>query len=235
MTGKQKCKILKQIRKQIADANDIRYVIEECSHKGKCKGTCPRCEWEVRMLERELEKRRLSGKKVALAGISAGVIVSSATACTPVEIMERAFNKLIGNEIEGNMALEGDVPYTPDTLQPLEGETEIVEPLMGDPVPESDISYPGEIVEETAVGEVVADVDGLIALPETDYDPDDEPEFAGVPPFECETETDPEWEGEAEIPVLEGDIAYPADEDEWDETEELMIQGILIPPEEETP
>jgi len=29
MTGKQKCKILKEIRRQIAEQNNIRYVIEE--------------------------------------------------------------------------------------------------------------------------------------------------------------------------------------------------------------
>ena len=74
MTGKEKCKYLKEIRQRIADDNDIAYVTEECKHKGECRGTCPRCEWEVRELERALEKRRLSGKKVVLAGISAGMI-----------------------------------------------------------------------------------------------------------------------------------------------------------------
>ena len=216
MTGKQKCKILKQIRKQIADANDIRYVIEECSHKGNCRGTCPRCEWEVRELEKALEKRRRSGKKVALAGISAGMIVSSATACTPVEIMERAVNKLIGNEIAGDMALEGDVPYTPDTLQPLEGETEIEEPLMGDPVPETAISIPGEIIEETEMGVVIADMKGLIAppiAPDTDAENEEFP-LAGVPLYK--EETTPVWNEswEDEEIFLESDVAFPDTEEE---------------------
>ena len=59
--GKEKCKALKQIRKQIADNNDIKYAVEECKHKGNCKGTCPKCEAEVRYLERELEKRINTG------------------------------------------------------------------------------------------------------------------------------------------------------------------------------
>ena len=204
MTGKQKCKILKEIRRQIAEANDIRFVVEECTHQGKCKGTCPRCEWEVRELEKALEKRRLSGKKVALAGISAGMIVSSATACSPVETIRSFFG-----EVQGNMELEGDI-LVPET----DTQTEIIEPLMGDPVPESAISIPGEIVEETAVGEVVTDLDGLIMPPVTETDEEWEHELAGVPIFT-----------EATTPV----------EDEWD-TEEYILTGSTVPPdtEEET-
>ena len=83
MDGKQKCRILKQIRQQIALSNDIDLVIEECKHKGRCLGTCPRCEAEVRYLERELEKRRRTQKRVALAGISAGLTMAL-TGCAPV-------------------------------------------------------------------------------------------------------------------------------------------------------
>ena len=69
MNGKEKCRILKQIRAAIAAQNDIDLVIEECPHKGDCLGTCPRCEEEVRFLEQELEKRRRSNGIVALEGI----------------------------------------------------------------------------------------------------------------------------------------------------------------------
>ena len=62
MAGKEKCRLLKQIRAQIAAENDIDLVIEECTHKGECRGTCPRCESEVRYLEAELEKRRRMAK-----------------------------------------------------------------------------------------------------------------------------------------------------------------------------
>ena len=34
MQGKEKCKALKEIRKQIAENNDIKYVVDECKHKG---------------------------------------------------------------------------------------------------------------------------------------------------------------------------------------------------------
>ena len=44
MLGKQKCRILKEIRQRIADENDIPYVTRECSFQGNCRGTCPKCD-----------------------------------------------------------------------------------------------------------------------------------------------------------------------------------------------
>lgn len=75
--GKQTCKILKEIRRQIAEANGIEFATSECRYKGDCLGTCPKCEAEVRYLEQQLRTRSLSGKAVALAGISAGMILMS--------------------------------------------------------------------------------------------------------------------------------------------------------------
>ncbi len=72
--GKQTCKILKAIRRQIAEANDIEFVTTECRYKGDCLGTCPKCEAEVRYLEQQLRSRQLAGKLVSLAGISAGAL-----------------------------------------------------------------------------------------------------------------------------------------------------------------
>lgn len=72
--GKQTCKILKEIRRQIAQANDIEFVTEECRYKGDCLGTCPKCEAEVRYLEQQLRARSLAGRLINLAGISAGAI-----------------------------------------------------------------------------------------------------------------------------------------------------------------
>jgi len=77
MNGKKKCKILKEIRRQIAMQNDIEYITSECQHKGDCKGTCPKCEAEVRYLEKELEKRQNLGRTVAVAGIAAALAVST--------------------------------------------------------------------------------------------------------------------------------------------------------------
>lgn len=75
--GKKTCKMLKEIRKEIAKSNDIAYVTTECKYQGDCAGTCPKCEAEVRYLEEELEKRRSAGKKVVLAGVAAAMLFSA--------------------------------------------------------------------------------------------------------------------------------------------------------------
>ena len=78
MDGKSKCKILKDIRARIAQENDIEYVTSECKFQGNCSGTCPKCEAEVRYLEQELQKRQALGKKIAVAGVAAALVVASA-------------------------------------------------------------------------------------------------------------------------------------------------------------
>ena len=125
MTGKEKCRILKQIRQQIAQENDIALVIEECTHKGECRGTCPRCESEVRYLERELEKRRSLKKKIALAGISAGLVVSLSGCAVVDAILDRMpadINSPSGQEdLMGDIQIMGEVPYE-DIVLPEETE-----------------------------------------------------------------------------------------------------------------
>ena len=78
MNGKSKCKILKDIRRQIAQDNDIEFVTSECKYQGDCSGTCPKCEAEVRYLEQELAKRQAAGKAIAVAGIAAALVIGSA-------------------------------------------------------------------------------------------------------------------------------------------------------------
>ena len=71
--GKSTCKLLKDIRQQIADANGISYQPKECHYKGDCAGTCPACEEEIRYLERELKARKGNGFGMKVAGIAAGI------------------------------------------------------------------------------------------------------------------------------------------------------------------
>ena len=72
--GKNTCKVLKEVRRKIADANGIPLQERECTHTGDCAGTCPYCESEVRYLERELSKRKSLGKAVAVAGIAVAAV-----------------------------------------------------------------------------------------------------------------------------------------------------------------
>ena len=108
MTGKKKCKILREIRRRIADENDIPFVTEECEYKGDCRGVCPKCESEVRYLEAQLEKRRSLGRRVTLSALALGVAAAGLAGC-------RA-------EIAGDPSpLEGDVPFE-ETTEVLQGE-----------------------------------------------------------------------------------------------------------------
>lgn len=84
MNGKSKCKILKDIRRQIAQDNDIEFITSECKYQGECSGTCPKCEAEVRYLEQELAKRQAAGKAIAVAGIAAALVVGSTGCCIEV-------------------------------------------------------------------------------------------------------------------------------------------------------
>lgn len=105
MNGKNKCKILKDIRRQIAETNDIAYITTECKFQGECTGTCPKCEAEVRYLEEELAKRQKAGKVIAVAGIAAALVVGSAGCAM--------------NSTQSEEVLAGDVPYeaTAETTQ----------------------------------------------------------------------------------------------------------------------
>ena len=129
MKGKERCRILKDIRRSIAQANGIEYVTEECKHKGECRGTCPKCESEVAYLERELDKRRSLGRSVAVAGLAVGIGMSL-TGCTDINFNDICFETEAargaesksdknGNthtekdtefiEIDGEIAIDGDI------------------------------------------------------------------------------------------------------------------------------
>lgn len=86
--GKHTCKILKEIRRQIAEANDIEYITSECRYQGDCLGTCPKCEAEVRYLEQQLEKKRLAGKAATLIGVSMGIASLTATVTASAQTLK---------------------------------------------------------------------------------------------------------------------------------------------------
>ena len=114
MFGKKKCKILKEIRKKISEENDIPYVTSECTHKGECSGTCPRCEQELRELERQLELRRRMGKAVAVSAVAAGIALNMSGCVEPK--IDDSIAGLVQNT-ESVMTLEGEA-----ALEPLEGD-----------------------------------------------------------------------------------------------------------------
>ena len=82
--GRNICDVLKAVRKQIADANGIIYSPEECHFEGECKGTCTKCEQDVRNLEHELRLRQKAGKAIKVAGVALGItaITASVMSCS---------------------------------------------------------------------------------------------------------------------------------------------------------
>ena len=77
--GKRICAELKQIRRNIAEENGIPLEIPECSYQGECRGTCPRCEAEVRYLEQQLTQHLKMGRAATVAGVA--VSLATLTAC----------------------------------------------------------------------------------------------------------------------------------------------------------
>ncbi len=85
--GKSICKQLKEIRRRVADENDIPLEQHECTYQGECDGTCPRCEAEVQYLEHELHRRMTLGKAAAVAGVTLS-LASFASCATEGEVEE---------------------------------------------------------------------------------------------------------------------------------------------------
>lgn len=152
--GKQTCKILKEIRRQIAAENDIKLVIEECTYQGDCIGTCPKCEEEVRYLERELEKRQRMGKAAIVAGLSVGLLGTSqlAVAQQPDTLRMDTIEK-VAEDVEIFGMVE-EMPSFPG------GEVKLVEYIA------KNLNYPQEAIEKGIEGRVfvgfIIDVDGSV-------------------------------------------------------------------------
>lgn len=179
--GKQTCKILKEIRKQIAEENDIELVISECTYQGDCLGTCPKCEAEVRYLERELEKRQRMGKAAVFAGMSLGTLFAATSCDLPILSPVRGEVEHVPDPTEMSndtitdepFLLEGDlVAPVPDSLkvfvfEPVEDEDRPGVYIVVDQMPEfpsgdkglyqfiaDNVKYPAEAKEEGIKGRV---------------------------------------------------------------------------------
>ena len=155
--GKSTCKLLKDIRQQIADANGISYQPKECHHKGDCAGTCPACEEEIRYLEHELKARKGNGFGMKVAGIAAGICATvmpmtaaaqgvkpDSTANPPVQTTKKAPIKVV--DLSDGCA-------SPVVVRGMVIGSDDKEPLIGASV----------VIDGTNKG-VATNVDGLFAL-----------------------------------------------------------------------
>ena len=155
--GRSTCKLLKDIRQQIADANGISYRPKECQHKGDCAGTCPACEAEIRYLERELKARKGNGFGMKVAGIAAGIcatvmpmtaaaqaVKSDSTANPPVQTTKKAPIKVV--DLSNGCA-------SPVIVRGMVIDAEDKEPVIGAAV----------FIDGTNKG-IATDIDGQFAL-----------------------------------------------------------------------
>ena len=155
--GKSTCKLLKDIRQQIADANGISYQPKECHHKGDCAGTCPACEAEIRYLERELKARKGNGFGMKVAGIAAGICATvmpmtaaaqavkpDSTANPPVQTTKKAPIKVV--DLSDSCA-------SPVVVRGMVIDEENKEPVIG----------AGVFIDGTNKG-IATDIDGQFAL-----------------------------------------------------------------------
>ena len=155
--GKSTCKLLKDIRQQIADANGISYQPKECHHKGDCAGTCPACEEEIRYLEQELKARKGNGFGMKVAGIAAGICATvmpmtaaaqavkpDSTANRPVQTTKKAPIKVV--DLSDSCA-------SPVIVRGMVIDEENKEPVIG----------AGVFIDGTNKG-IATDIDGQFAL-----------------------------------------------------------------------
>ncbi len=116
MNGKDKCELLKSIRKMTAEKNGIPYNFPECTHTGPCRGTCAKCEAELKYLNRKIEARKRAGKAVAAVVMSAGIL--AAAGCGPIDAIKDVFNA----RKEPVDDLSGAMPEPADDIEVLDGE-----------------------------------------------------------------------------------------------------------------
>ena len=155
--GKSTCKLLKDIRQQIADANGISYRPKECQHKGDCAGTCPACEEEIRYLEHELKARKGNGFGMKVAGIAAGIcatvmpMTAAAQAVTPDSTANRPVNTAKKGDVK--VVHLSDSCASPVVVRGMVIGSDNKEPVIGASV----------VIDGTKKG-VVTNIDGQFAL-----------------------------------------------------------------------
>ena len=135
--GKEKCEFFKSIRRELAQRNGIDMPERECSHEGGCPGTCPLCDYDLKLLTEELAKRGDNDCKISDETIE------------KLRILEE-FNDGSDIQDDDSFILEGmDAPYENwENLRKKSIEDKIVPPeegqiIQGEVTPPDDTLPPG--------------------------------------------------------------------------------------------
>ena len=163
--GKSTCKLLKDIRQQIADANGISYQPKECHQEGDCAGTCPACEEEIRYLERELKVRKGNGFGMKVAGIAAGICATvmpmtaaaqavkpDSTANPPVQTTKKAPIKVVdlSDSCASPVVVRGMVIDSEDN-KPLIGASILIDGTTRETVTNEDGQFALKVPSDTSL------------------------------------------------------------------------------------
>ena len=107
--GKEKCEILKGIRKAVAEQYGLEYTPAECTHEGGCPGTCPQCDAELRDLQQQLEAKGIVDMDiddiVEIPQMPQSGIFTTAGLVLPTKPGEKRFPM----DLQGLPPLEGDI------------------------------------------------------------------------------------------------------------------------------
>ena len=113
--GKSTCKLLKDIRQQIADANGISYQPKECHYEGDCAGTCPACEAEDTLFRDAIKRTETQGWGMKVAGLAAGLCVATVP-LTSCQNTPKACNVENKAQDSTDMPVMGDTVVIPKAL-----------------------------------------------------------------------------------------------------------------------
>ena len=134
MTGKEKCKILRELRNKIAYENGIDFVSSECTYEGECRGYCPKCDNEVRFLENALKEKALKNGDISFDSLLDVSIFDTddwLDYSVDGELMLDDDDRVLGN-----MMVNDDITLSDEELEALLREQTLPNDLMGDIIPD---------------------------------------------------------------------------------------------------
>ena len=86
--GKEICKVLKAVRRELIKENELGIVQPRCRNKGNCSGTCPVCEAELASINERLgEDGEYESTSYEIAIKQRGIHFHSVQELTPVPLL----------------------------------------------------------------------------------------------------------------------------------------------------
>ena len=108
MTNQEKRELLRDLRRVLAQLNDIPFLSSEEPCEPECDGSCTVCEAELRWLETELNRRAAEGKAIRLCDAAPVPVAEVVTPSAPVEERRRDMSlEDLGLSLRTRVSLDG--------------------------------------------------------------------------------------------------------------------------------